>query len=443
MLTLAMMPAFGQIPWSYVTSSKEAYYNYMQYLSAPQPNVLWGMSTSYQMMQTSSSTVFRTIDNGQTWEQAPVTGYSRPQGPMGPAVGTQAEDLAVLGDQQAWLLRYTILNIQTGNPELCYTSTGPMGFATRGSVLPAAFRKIHFFTSTTGVAVANPEAGATTWLLYRTTDGGLTWALIATSPALQVGTSERVTGKNSIGNSLWLSTAAGTLLYTADAGLTWATASALDKVVFEDAQHGLAYYAGDATSGKDPALLRTTDGGHTWAKVAYTGQPELQSITAVPGQPGTYISVGGVRVPNFIDSNGITAISNDYGTSWNTIQTAHIRLELVTAASATQVWGSHTGTPGPQLLHYEGTALPTQAASVALQVSAYPNPTTGMLYLAGSLPTQAKASLYDATGRLCQTTPLADLKRTVDLSAQAPGIYQLVITAADGIMSSLRVHKVL
>jgi hypothetical protein len=77
LFAIALPPAFGQAPWAYVDGFSDGYYSYMQYLRAPQANVLWGMATSYPMMQTSGSSVFRTIDNGQTWEKAGVAGYGR------------------------------------------------------------------------------------------------------------------------------------------------------------------------------------------------------------------------------------------------------------------------------------------------------------------------------------------------------------------------------
>jgi photosystem II stability/assembly factor-like uncharacterized protein len=349
----------------------------------------------------------------------------------------------VLDDHQAWLVRYAILNFaQVGNPELLYTATGPTGFATRVSALPAAFRKIHFFTATTGVAVANPAAGATTWPLYRTTDGGLTWALLATTPTLPGGGSKNVLDKYSVGNSLWITTTANTLLYTADAGLTWATTTVTGKVVFEDELHGLAYSHDADPAGMSPgSLLRTTDGGHSWAAVNHNRQPFLQDMAAIPGQPGTYIGVSGSQVVPFNAYYGTTATSHDYGTSWTTVRTEGVKLEHVAAASASQIWGSQTGTSGSQLLHYAGSVLAAKARATTPLLAAYPNPTTGLVSMAGSLPAGAEARIYDAAGRLCQTTLLTDGQRTVDLSAQAPGLYQLVVVTADGTLSSQRLHK--
>ena len=366
--------------------------------------------------------VFRTLDNGQTWETGPG--------------GT---GLSVLNAQTAWLIDYDAAN----KPFLKRTDSGPNGFVSVAGSLPAGISTVHFFTSATGVAVTNvssPGTYAAAGPLYRTVDGGSTWTLVATAPPTPAGVFNPFASEHALGNSLWLSTSNGQVMQTADAGLTWTTTAGLGKVVFEDALHGLAY--GQNASGQQ--LFRTADGGVSWAPVAFTGQPLFGAITAVPGRPGFYISGG--YVSGFYDA-GVSAISRDQGTSWQTIATDNVSISQLVATSATQIWAAtdfnyRSSAPSNMLLRYAGTALPTKnSANPAQLVAAYPNPTGGTVQLAGPLQGEEELRVYNAAGQLCQLGKVSDAQRTVDLSAQGAGLYQLVLTSPSGAVRSQRVSK--
>jgi len=424
--SLALLPAFGQSPWVAVPNVPNYLmgfpYGDVTYITAPQPNVLWGVFNGYQIRGVSFLSVFRTIDNGLTWESTP-----------------SGVDLSVQDAQAAWLLDYDAANA----PYLRHTVSGPSGFVNVVSTLPAGISKIHFFTASIGIAATEsfvPGVSRVIGPLYRTTDAGATWTLASPAPPTLAGTFNPFTAKYAVGNSLWLSTYNGDILRTADAGLTWTTTPALGKVAFEDALHGLAY--NQNASGQQ--LFRTADGGISWAPVAYTGQPLFKAITAVPGSPGTYISAG--YVSGFYDA-GVSSISRDRGTTWQIISTDNLALSKLVAVSATEIWAAtdtnqRSLNPSNLLWRYAGTALPTKNPTDPSQlVAAYPNPTSGTVQLTGPLQGEEELRVYNAAGQLCQRGKVSESRRTVDLSAQGAGLYQLVLTSSNGTVRSQRVSK--
>jgi photosystem II stability/assembly factor-like uncharacterized protein len=131
----------------------------------------------------------------------------------------------------------------------------------------ATFSALAFFDADRGllgggvtVAGEDPTKG----LLWRTVDGGSTWASIAYdgSPILNFATSGP--------NDVWAATGCldgscgAAILASVDAGRTWKTVSArlVQALSFIDAKHGWAVTESAPPDGGD--LLETRDGGRTW-----------------------------------------------------------------------------------------------------------------------------------------------------------------------------------
>ncbi|OGX81427.1 hypothetical protein BEN47_05625 [Hymenobacter lapidarius] len=353
-------------------------------------------------------------------------------------------DVAALDGQTAWLMGG--INGAPSLPVLLKTTTGAQGFARMPATLPAALRKIHFFSATTGIAVGDAPAGARTWPIYRTSDGGLNWVPVASTPASTTAGAEEIRQKIShpaTANGLWLITSANTALHTADAGLTWSATPNIRWVAFEDALQGLAIRG----SGSSQELLRTANGGSTWTSMVTSSLPTINTMAAVPGAPGTYVS-GGHVIEGVFTVVSQTAISRNRGVSWQVIATEHTVFEDLIASGPAQLWAVATYAGGPTnasqrlFMRLRPTVLGTrQPLDPALRATAYPNPTTGLLRLDGPLRGEENVRVHDAAGRLCQVGKVSENRRAVDLTALRPGLYQLVLTAADGAVRSLNVSK--
>lgn len=279
---------------------------------------------------------------------------------------------------------------------------------------------VRFFDNNEGLIIT------TTFAVYRTTDQGATWT--AASGPLPGSAGNTFGSIELLGNDVWLTTTQGQLWHSSNRGATWGPAvnvglatNSWFKVSFSDAQNGLAYVPGGTQT-----IKRTSDGGATWSTINATGPRRLWVLTAVPGEPGTYLSGGLRSLP--VDQAGL-ALSTDNGETWRTIESTYSYLFLQ-AASRTQVWAISYAPEYSAFLHSPGNVLSTRGGSKARPLApAYPNPTTGPLHLPGGAGGTAR--VFDVTGRLQRTSLLAP-NAVLDLSGLAPGRYQVQLTDKQG-----------
>lgn len=434
-------PVYSQSPWvvpqNGLNLSGGVFFSTR--LASPQPSILAGRTTYDLGRGVSGSQVFITTDNGQTWQQQSVAGTSNGSPGTGGIVGSYLVDMFVLDGQHMWMLSRDAV---TNSLSLLRTTTGLAGLVTLPNPLPASFTHMHFFNPSVGLALARAPLR-----IFRTVDGGNSWNVLANATATGSIVTYPFTTLQGASNAVWIFTN-NAMLRTTDAGLTWTTATVPGgflTVAFENALQGLGYtYATSPASTRE--LFRTTDGGLTWTSVTYNNRPMLSSIAAVPGQPGTYMSVGSTLIVSPFQYVGTTSITRDAGNTWQTLSTDAIEFGQVIVGGPSQIWaGTARSNPTPYvspLLRYTGTTLSTKnSASKALPLFTYPNPSTGIVQLAGRLTGKETARVYDAAGRLCQQELVSDAQRTLDLSAQAPGLYLLKLTAPDGTVRTERLSK--
>ncbi len=339
-----------------------------------------------------------------------------------------------------WLLSS---DASTNSLSLLRTTTGLTGLVALPNPLPASFTHIHFFNPNIGLALASAPLR-----IFRTTDGGSSWNVLANvtltgSPLIR---STFTTLQGAL-NTVWVFTD-NAMLRTTDAGLTWTAAvtpGSFLTVAFENTLQGLGYTYTNSPAGAQE-LFRTADGGLTWARATYSGRPVLTSIAAVPGQPGTYMSVGSTLTVSPFQYVGTTSITRDGGSTWQNLSTDAIEFDQIIVSSASQIWaGTARSNPTPfvsPLLRYTGTILSVKnSVTPTPALLVYPNPSTGLVQLAGSLTGKETARVYDASGQLCKQEFVSDAQRTLDLSAQAPGLYLLKLTAPNGTVRTQRLSK--
>ena len=380
---LAQSPALG--PWVEAPTQPlldGLLYNEARSLQLPRPNVVWAAYRDYFGSGKYGTTVVESLDNGLSWQQKFVVSSSTP-------------DFWALDGQRAWLLVDKSTNT-TDTQTLYQTTTGAAGLAVAAVQLPEKCAFIRFFTPAAGVAIAyaNP-AGIVP--IYRTTDGGATWALLPATPTFAAGSG--LTTCHVLGTHLWAALSNNQLLRSSDMGLTWsnsATPSTFARMAFRDAQHGLGSgYLGLGLDGDK--LYQTADGGATWSKVNPSGKIRLNCLVAVPGSPGTYLTVGGANLNGAYDispDNG-TASSRDEGQTWQDLG-GNVALEVVAADQTGNAWA--TVLQKGRLVRFGGTALPTLTPQAATAAAIYPNPTTGRVLLPAA-GAHRQVTVYDATGR--------------------------------------------
>ena len=256
-----------------------------------------------------SGTVLRTGDGGRTWQS------------VGPALSPRRSHLAVdveatSADAAVVLVagygdQWRIFRTQDGGATwaVTFVNHDPAGF----------YDCLAFNGADHGYALSDPVDGA--FRLVETRDGGSTWTGTRRAkmpPALPgeaalVGSSCLSTGK---GDNVYFGTYRGGRVFSSiNGGRTWQVATALSggaragvrSVKFRDARYGVAVGDGDA------AAAWSNDGGATWTP-APTASGVLTSVEWAPGLPYVALAVG---------SRG-SMISRDGGKSWRTFDRASV-----------------------------------------------------------------------------------------------------------------------
>jgi photosystem II stability/assembly factor-like uncharacterized protein len=278
-------------------------------LSAPGRGVLWALMNGQSL--------FRSLDGGTTWEQRGV-----PSGDQLPAV----KESSFVSEREGWLLSpgspatqcqaqaislwhttdagttwqpstpagveprqckdaLTFVDALQGflaagdpnHPPILYRTTDggrtwaasaplpdPPGFTTRGAGFTLRAERVRAFGSTLLVPVRAPSG----LYVYRSTDGGATWAYAATPPPEEA-------GLGFVTVTRWIALSApDQSLETTDGGASWhayatdytQAAPIAPEVVFADDQVGYATVRG--------LIQRTADGGAHWSRIPSPGSAE-------------------------------------------------------------------------------------------------------------------------------------------------------------------------
>ncbi|GAC1316011.1 MAG: hypothetical protein NVSMB25_00960 [Thermoleophilaceae bacterium] len=238
----------------------------------------------------------RSDDGGQSFRRLPFGPSERrcPAGVTSFFFPTPATGYLLLGDG-------SVLRSDTGGQGFSRRVAVP-GTAATGALNPASPTDVFFTSTETGIATVAGPAGGT---IYRTTDGGGSWTLVATAPAGFNGLyfADSLTGY-AVGN-------AKTLYRTADGGQTWTVRPVAGSIPAEDltkircAPGGMTCLM---TSKQGDRLLRTTNGGLT---VDAALPASTQRIFAAAFNSTT--NVAGVG------ETGATVISGDSGSTFTAV----------------------------------------------------------------------------------------------------------------------------
>ena len=166
---------------------------------------------------------------------------------------------------------------------------------------------IRMFDANNGIAVGDPVGGK--WTVLSTANGGASWARISTEPS-QVGSEAGWNNAlSTIGTqNIWFGTNNARVYRSTDGGASWASSPVpftnSVSVKFIDAMNGLA----GSDSG---SVARTTDGGLSWTTVSVGGS-------------GFVAGFGGTGIDCFAAQGGSVYRSTDGGATWGNSFTGSI-----------------------------------------------------------------------------------------------------------------------
>jgi PKD repeat protein len=173
---------------------------------------------------------------------------------------------------------------------------------------------VYFWDSNLGYCMGDPINGD--FEIYTTDDGGTTWTIVpgGNIPNPVSGEFGVVGYYASIGDTTWFGTNKGRIYKSIDNGHNW-TVSAISgwsaKYVQPFFRSGSVGIGGDRSQSSTGGMVKTTDGGTTWAPIVTTGQVFTNDMSYIPGTPSTWITTGAAT-----GMTGVTYSFND-AVTWN------------------------------------------------------------------------------------------------------------------------------
>ena len=298
----------------------------INYLTIVNPNIVWAIDYDGSGTGQFITEFTKTTNGGTLWTPGQVLG--------GNTYGLG--NITAIDDQTAWVTVYNGAAAQDATCGVYKTINGGsiwthMTGALQGS---ASFAdNVYFWDANNGMC--HGDVNSSYFEIYTTTDGGSHWTRVPKADinaTVASGEGGWTTVICAVGDStVMFGTNKGKLYVSNDRGFHWfgqatgivpasSGTAGVAHIAFIDKMHGLVAqgYNSAATNG-DTSLqeFSTSDGGHTWAPVTYTGRAFSNSLSAVIGSTNTYVSTGGN--PNYSASATGVTYSWDGGHSWTTM----------------------------------------------------------------------------------------------------------------------------
>lgn len=325
MVAFLALSAYTQAQWIEQATGFSTPSRGIFYVSIVNPNVVWAIA--YDGAAGSGTTInefTRTINGGTLWTPGQVLG--------GTTYGLG--NISAVSDQIAYVALYKGNNLaQDATCGVYKTTNGGVTWTHMTGALQgsASFAdNVYFWDANNGMCHGDVNSGY--FEIYTTTNGGSTWTrvpqsnIIATVASGEGGWTSVI---DAVGDStVMFGTNKGKIYISNDRGFHWfgvatgivpasAGTAGVAHIAFLDKMHGLAAqgYNSAATNGDTTLqIFQTSDGGHTWAPVTFTGRAFSSWLSAVQGSPNTYVSHGGNPNYNAI-ATGVT-YSWDGGHTW-------------------------------------------------------------------------------------------------------------------------------
>ena len=298
----------------------------VQNISIVNPYVVWVSAFDGSTAATSCTDLSVTTNGGATWTLRHINASSNLSIGMVHAVSSTT----------AWAALYsTGMVIGQG---IYKTTNGGISWARQGSSpmfeSSTSFPDVvYFWDSVHGCAIGDPVNNK--FEIYTTGDGGNNWTQVSptTLPPTVFGEFDYAGCFAVSGNNIWFGTNKGKMYHSADRGHSWTNnpvagiSGQYINAAFKDSLNGLCMKIKSAYDTTN-LLDITSDGGVSWTSSAYIGQVFNSEITYVPWTAGTYASTGlDYTFPNRL---GLT-YTFDNGAHWTVDQV--MKGQQVTASS--------------------------------------------------------------------------------------------------------------
>lgn len=433
----------GQVFWQQVATGFTTASRGTSFISFANENVVWTDAYDGATPTNVIREWGRSIDGGNTWTNGVINlGASSTSLGIGSIEAIDANTAFVAAYPSAagvtggiWK---TIDGGATWTRQNTATFTGTDAFA----------NFVTFWDANEGICQGDPNGGY--FEIYRTMDGGTTWTRVPSGniPAPLTGEYGYVGNYDVNGDSIWFGTNKGRIYRSNDKGLTWSvsqspitdfgSAASNGEFAFESATTGIL-------QNNSYEFWLTNDAGATWTSIAASGAIRENAICSVPGVPGAYVILG--EDVDFGERG--SSYTLDYGLNWTTIDElgddvnvnnpTDVKFYNSTVGLAS---GFTTSSVVGGIFKYVGDVftLSNDSFDNAAKVVATPNPTSGLLNLAGQNINQVIVT--DILGKVVSTNNFNALNNvSIDLSSFNSGVYFVKVSNDANSSSTIKVVK--
>lgn len=452
LLSLALVSIVGlskaQAPtWVSKTTGAPALH-FAQVVKAVDANTIWFSDGKATAATDLGRYIGLSTDGGNTWSNKLVSG---------PPAAATIGDMHPISATTAWIVS-SGAGSQNGiwkstNAGTTWTKQATASFNTTGIVGPSFANVVHFWDENNGFAAGDPfgtTAANLKFEMYTTSNGGTNWTNITAAPVPLDGAEFGYTSKITVqGNSIWLGTDLGRVLYSSNRGTSWQAfdTPAVDfggvtvtgftaDVAFKDSTNGLLISNEDGIA----LLFSSSNSGSSWTPITPTGTFYASNIAYVPGTANTYVTSG------FTNGSSFTI---DGGQTWTEIQGSdpaigkyYGSLDFINATT-----GFSGGMSQAQVDGVPVPAFSVLSGSVALSVSdvnsnktkltAFPNPAVEVVTLKSSKDIK-EVAIIDLSGKVVKREKS---NGQVNVSNLAKGTYVAQAIYADGSVENTKVIK--
>ena len=356
-----------------------------------------------------------------------------------------------------------------GNAKIYRTTNGGQNWSVVYTAAGTAsyWNAIHFFDAQNAVAFSDPPSPGSRFLIVKSTDAGVTWTPIANQPVPNTGEYGLQNMYFYDGLNGWFGTglidtsgSAGRVFRTTDGGTTWAGYASGNTGYVSDVRF-VSPLVGIRASYSAPFLTRSTNGGQTWTTVTNLPVANIASVvsgTGVNTSNGSQLWVDGFTQTG--DRFILTSV--DGGITWQQQTLPALpasRLPFLSAVSfgslndSVRAFGATIDfdtLAGGQILTYRqrigyvtGVDEHTNVPSEYRLLQNYPNPFNPVTNFQFSIPNSQSAGGETRQGQLLTLKVFDILGREVVTllnEAKQPGVYT-VSWDASGMASGMYFYR--
>lgn len=389
-------------------------------IAAVNENVVWAVAdTNYFSGPINFTPRFlRTANGGTTWKTGTIP-------------NTQSFfflDIAAIDSNTAWVT----INDFNGSGGIYKTTDGGASWARQASIL-AVF--IYFFDVQNGVQINRA-------FIHTTNDGGATWTAVPNVPPFFSSEINYVYAFNNaraqVGDTIWVGTSKGRVYKSTNRGQSWSVSqtslgqnAVINSLAFQDGRNGLAVSAIDGNNFNvvPNKMAKTTDGGVTWTTITAPAIPTASSLAYVPGTANSYVLTGGSNLPG-------SSYTQDGGATWTNVDNAKYFRAVAFVAPDVGWAGGYTTAAHGGMYKWRGTALAVterkdEKIPLRFELSQnYPNPFNPSTIISYQLPSTSLVTLkvYNLLGHEIATLvqkqqPAGKYEVNFDASKLPGGLY--------------------